>query len=43
VANRDFEKAFFSRLARLGLSVTVRCNEPYTPSAAPQHQRGVKS
>ncbi|MFH2114775.1 MAG: hypothetical protein ABIJ86_09745 [Spirochaetota bacterium] len=43
VANRDFERAFFARLAGLGLPVTVRCNEPYTPIKAFQHQRGVNS
>ncbi|OHD79927.1 MAG: hypothetical protein A3J97_15590 [Spirochaetes bacterium RIFOXYC1_FULL_54_7] len=41
MANRDFETAFFARLARLGLPVTVRCNEPYTPSGALPYQRGV--
>ena len=41
VVNRDFEKAFFSRLASLGLPVTVRCNENFTPEPATPLERGV--
>jgi hypothetical protein len=41
VVNRDFERAYFVRLARLGLPLTIRCNEPYT--AAAPHERGVPS
>ena len=43
VANRDFEKAFFTRLAQLGLPVSIRCNEPYLPPAARLQERGVCS
>lgn len=41
VANRDFERVFFARLARLGLPASVQCNELYD-STAP-HERGVPS
>lgn len=41
VTNRDFEKAYFVRLAKLGLPVTIRCNEPYT--SAVSHETGVPS
>lgn len=35
VENREFERAYFSRLASLGLPVTVRCNEPLGPAPKP--------
>jgi hypothetical protein len=43
VHNRNFERVFFRRLARLGLTVSIRCNEPGTTTIPQSHETGVRT